>query len=81
MPGNGNRFDISTVKVIIILALAALIGFVVAWSVNDVYQKYLVVEEIKKEEDEARKELDRAMTDLAERKEELNRLVERGLIN
>ena len=81
MPGNGNRFDISTVKVIIILALAALIGFVVAWSVNDIYQKYLVVEEIKKEEDEARKELDRAMTDLAERKEELNRLVERGLIN
>ena len=81
MPGNGNRFDISTVKVILILALAALIGFVVAWSVNDIYQKYLVVEEIKKEEDEARKELDRAMTDLAERKEELNRLVERGLIN
>ena len=81
MPGNGNRFDISTVKVILILALAALIGFVVAWSVNDTYQKYLVVEEIKKEEDEARKELDRAMTDLAERKEELNRLVERGVIN
>jgi hypothetical protein len=81
LPGNGNRFDISTVKVIIILALAALIGFVVAWSVNDIYQKYLVVEEIKKEEDEARKKLDRAMTDLAERKEELNRLVERGLIN
>ena len=81
MPGNGNRFDISTVKVILILALAALIGFVVAWSVNDTYKKYLVVEEIKKEEDEARKELDRAMTDLAERKEELNRLVERGVIN
>jgi hypothetical protein len=81
LPGNGNRFDISTVKVILILALAALIGFVVAWSVNDTYQKYLVVEEIKKEEDEARKELDRAMTDLAERKEELNRLVERGVIN
>ena len=81
MPGNGNRFDISTVKVIIILALAALIGFVVAWSVNDVYQKYLVVEEIKKEEDEARKELDRAMADLAERREELNRLVKRGVIN
>ena len=81
MPGNGNRFDISTVKVIIILALAALIGFVVAWSVNDVYQKYLVVEEIKKEEDEARKELDRAMADLAERREKLNRLVKRGVIN
>ena len=81
MPGNGNRFDISTVKVILILALAALIGFVVAWSVNDTYQKYLVVEEIKKEEDEARKELDRAMTDPAERNEELNQLVERGLIN
>ena len=81
MPGNGNRFDISTVKVIIILALAALIGFVVAWSVNDVYQKYLVVEEIEKEEDEARKELDRAMADLAERREELNRLVKRGVIN
>ena len=81
MPGNGNRFDISTVKIIVILALAALIGFVVAWSVNDVYQKYLVVEEIKKEEDEARKELDRAMADLAERREELNRLVKRGVIN
>ena len=81
MPGNGNRFDISKVKVIIILALAALIGFVVAWSINDIYQKYLVVEEIKKEEDEARKELDRAMADLAERREELNRLVERGVIN
>ncbi|HZA69872.1 MAG TPA: hypothetical protein VE548_09245 [Nitrososphaeraceae archaeon] len=81
MPGNGNRFDISTVKIIVILALAALIGFVVAWSVNDVYQKYLVVEEIKKEEEEARKELDGAMADRAERKEELNRLVERGVIN
>jgi phosphate/sulfate permease len=81
LPGNGNRFDISTVKIIVILALAALIGFVVAWSVNDVYQKYLVVEEIKKEEEEARKELDGAMADRAERKEELNRLVERGVIN
>ena len=72
---------ITTVKAVIILTLAALIGFVVVWSVNDVYQKYLVVEEIRKEEEEARKELDKAMADLAERREELNRLVERGATN
>lgn len=72
---------ITTVKAVIILTLAALIGFVVVWSVNDVYQKYLVVEEIRKEEEEARKELDKAMADLAERREELNRLVERGVTN
>lgn len=72
---------IITVKAVIILALAALIGFVVVWSANDVYQKYLVVEEIRKEEEEARKELDKAMADLAERREELDRLVERGVTN
>ena len=72
---------ITTVKAVIILTLAALIGFVVVWSVNDVYQIYLVVEEIRKEEEEARKELDKAMADLAERREELNRLVERGATN
>jgi hypothetical protein len=66
-----------TVKTVVILALVALIGFVIAWSVNDVYQKYVVVEEIRKEEEEARKELDKAMADLAERREELNRLLER----
>jgi hypothetical protein len=70
-----------TVKVVVILALVASIGFVIAWSVNDVYQKYVVVEEIRKEEEEARKELDRAMADLAERREELNRLLERGIPN
>ena len=70
-----------TVKVVVILALVASIGFVIAWSVNDVYQKYVVVEEIRKEEEEARKELDKAMADLAERREELDRLVERGFTN
>jgi hypothetical protein len=70
-----------TVKVVVIFALVASIGFVIAWSVNDVYQKYVVVEEIRKEEEEARKELDKAMADLAERREELNRLLERGIPN
>lgn len=72
---------ITTAKEVIILVLAALIGFVVAWSVNDVYQKYLVVEEINNEEEEARKELVRAMADLAEKREELARLAWRGVIN
>lgn len=72
---------ITTAKEVIILVLAALIGFVVAWSVNDIYQKYLVVEETNNEEEEARKELVRAMAYLAEKREELARLAERGVIN
>ena len=67
---------ITTAKEVIILVLAALIGFVVAWSVNDAYQKYIIVEEINNEEDEARKELVRTMVGLVERREELARLVE-----